>query len=160
MVGANQKPRAGSGKSLLGCYWAIKMCIKYPGVRGLIGRAQLKALKETTFLTFLEVAKMQGIEQGKHFVVNNQTNIVYFKNGSMIFLKDLAYYPSDAMFDRFGSLEITFAFLDEIAQIPELCWTTIKSRIRYKLEFQFLIGSVKRRGLIGLAQLKACFNSL
>ena len=36
---------AGGGKSAFGCYWQIKRRLKYPGTRGLIGRAKLKVLK-------------------------------------------------------------------------------------------------------------------
>lgn len=43
---------AGGGKSILGCYWQIKNRLKYPGTRGLIGRASLKTLKETTLQSF------------------------------------------------------------------------------------------------------------
>ncbi len=44
---------AGGGKSYLGCYWLISSCMRYPGTRWLMGRARLKSLKESTFLTFL-----------------------------------------------------------------------------------------------------------
>lgn len=33
---------AGGGKTALGCYWQIKNRLKYPGTRGLIGRAKFK----------------------------------------------------------------------------------------------------------------------
>ena len=46
---------AGGGKSIVGCYWQLKMRLKYPGTRGLIGRASLKTLKETTLNSFFEV---------------------------------------------------------------------------------------------------------
>ena len=36
---------AGGGKSALGCYWGLKMCLKYPGSRGLIGRKEFKDVK-------------------------------------------------------------------------------------------------------------------
>ena len=39
---------AGGGKSLLGCYWILKNCFKYPKTRWLIGRAKLHTLKSTT----------------------------------------------------------------------------------------------------------------
>lgn len=125
---------AGGGKSLLGCYWILKSCLKYPGTRHLIGRAKLKTLKETTFLTFLEVAKMQGLQNGIHFKVNNQSNVIYFFNGSSILMKDLFYYPSDPNFDELGSLEITYAFIDETAQISRKAWSIVKSRMRFKLD--------------------------
>lgn len=125
---------AGGGKSVLGCYWQIKRRIKYPGTRGLIGRASLKTLKDTTLNTFFEVASMQGIQNGRHFRYNQQSNIISFYNGSLIFLKDLFQYPSDPNFDELGSLEITDAFVDENNQTTQKANNIVKSRMRYKLD--------------------------
>lgn len=126
---------AGGGKSALGCYWQIKNRLKYPGTRGLIGRAVLKTLKDTTLNTFFQIAGMQGLRAGWHYVYNQQRNIIYFPpTESEILLKDLAYYPSDPNFDELGSLEITDAFVDETNQITKKAWNVTKSRIRYKLD--------------------------
>lgn len=125
---------AGGGKSLLGCFWQLERRLKYPGTKGLIGRASLKTLKETTLQTFFEVCTMQGLKAGLDFNFNQQSNIIYFPNGSIIFLKDLYQYPADPNFDELGSLEITDAFVDENNQIVEKGWNIVKSRIRYKLD--------------------------
>lgn len=125
---------AGSAKSILGCFWLLKMCLKYPGTRWLMGRKKLKTLRETTLNSFLEVCKMQGIQIGVHFNLNGQTNTIEFNNGSQILMKDLFHYPADPNFDELGSLEITGAFIDEVNQIVELAWQIVKSRIRYKLD--------------------------
>lgn len=125
---------AGSAKSILGCYWLLKMCLKYPGTRWLMGRKKLKTLRETTLNSFLEVCKMQNIQIGTHFNLNGQTNTIEFSNGSQILMKDLFHYPADPNFDELGSLEITGAFIDEVNQVVELAWQIVKSRIRYKLD--------------------------
>lgn len=129
---------AGGGKSLLGCYWILKSAIRYNGTRWLIGRAELKTLRETTLNTFWEVCKMQGIDSG-FFTFNQQLMSIVFVNGSEILLKDLATYPSDPNFDRLGSLELTGAFVDECNQISEKAWNVLKSRIRFKLDEYKLI---------------------
>lgn len=133
---------AGSAKSYVGCYWLLKMCIKYPGTRWLMGRAKLKTLKETTLNTFLMVCKAQGIVNGVHFNINGQSNTIKFFNGSEILMKDLFFYPSDPQFDELGSLEITGAFIDECNQIVELGWNIVRSRIRYKLDEYGLIPKI------------------
>jgi hypothetical protein len=97
-----------------------------------MGRSKLKALKETTLNTFFEIASELQIND--QFTFNAQSNIIYFKNGSEILLKDLFLYPSDPLFDSLGSLEITGAFIDECNQITFKAWQTVKSRIRYKLK--------------------------
>ena len=125
---------AGSAKSFLGCYWIVKMCMKYKGTRYLIGRARLSTLKSTTLLSLFEVCKRQGLQADEHYKYNAQDNTIKFFNGSMIFLKDLFFYPNDPMFDSLGSLEITGAFLDEAQQLTETAFEVVRTRIRYKLD--------------------------
>jgi len=132
----------GGGKTALGCYWQLKMRLKYPNTRGLIGRAVLKTLKETTLVSFFQVAKMQGLEAGKHYKYNGQMSQIELFNGSVILLKDLYAYPSDPNFDELGSLEITDAFIDEANQIEDKARNIIKSRIRYQLDENELIPKV------------------
>lgn len=133
---------AGGGKSILGCYWQIKRRLKYPGTRGLIGRASLKTLKETTLQSFFEVCRLQGLRADVHYRYNQQSNIISFHNGSQILLKDLFLYPSDPNFDELGSLEITDAFIDECNQTVEKAWNVVKSRIRYRLDEHGLIPKI------------------
>lgn len=130
---------AGGGKSALGCYFQLKQRMRYPQTRGLIGRASLKTIKETTLVTAFEIAHMQGLRSGQHYKYNGQSNQIEFKNGSVILLKDLFAYPSDPNFDELGSLEITDAFIDEANQTVEKAKNIVKSRIRYKLDVYNLI---------------------
>jgi len=128
---------AGGGKSAFGCLWLISMCQKYAGTRWLMGRSKLKSLKETTLNSFFELAGK--LEINDQFDYNAQSNIIYWKNGSEILLKDLFLYPSDPNFDSLGSLELTGAFIDECNQIIYKAWQIVKSRIRYKLNDYGLI---------------------
>lgn len=130
------------GKTALGCYWQLKQRLKYPNTRGLIGRAVLKTLKETTLVSLFQVAKLQGLESGKHYKYNAQMSQIEFINGSIILLKDLYSYPSDPNFDELGSLEITDAFIDEANQIEDKARNIIKSRIRYQLDENNLVPKV------------------
>lgn len=125
---------AGGAKSFLGCYCITKNALKYSGTRWMIGRSKLKTLKETTLITLWKVFKMQGLERGKHYKYNETASTITFYNESVILLKDLFFYPSDPEFDELGSLEITGAFIDEIAQIVHKCWSIVKTRIRYRLD--------------------------
>lgn len=76
---------AGGGKSILGCYWQLKNRLKYPDTRGLIGRASLKTLKETTLQSFFYVANQQGLKANIHYKFNAQSNQILFPNKSIIF---------------------------------------------------------------------------
>jgi len=138
---------AGPGKTTLGCYWQLKRRLKFPGTRGFIGRAVMKTLKETTLMTFFEVAKMQGVIRGKHFDLTSSQdkefpNCLTFRNGSLIFLRDLFSYPSDPDFDELGSLEISDAYIDECSQVVSKAKDILKVRIRYKLTEYNLIPKI------------------
>jgi hypothetical protein len=128
---------AGGGKSALGILWLIEQSQKYPGTRWLMGRAKLKALKETTLNTFFELTTK--LEISNQFNYNSQSGVITWNNKSEILLKDLFLYPADPNFDSLGSLEITGAFVDECNQISHKAWQILKSRIRYKLNEYNLI---------------------
>ena len=122
-----------SGKSLLGCDWQIKRRLKYPGTKGLIGRAELKKLRLSTMQTFFELLTMYNIKPGKHYTYNGQDHVIKWYNGSQTILMDLADMPSDPDFQRFGSIEITDYFIDEAAEVSKRCVDILHSRVRYKL---------------------------
>lgn len=123
-----------NSKSFTGCLWQIKRRIEYAGSRGFLARARLKSLKESTLLTFFEVAKMLGLKQGKDFTYNAISGVITFKNGSTEYLRDLFYYPSDPEFVALGSTEYTDGFIDEMGEIGEQAYQIIRSRIRFKLD--------------------------
>ena len=121
---------AGSAKSFIGCYWILKCAMKYPGSRWVIGRSVLKTLKQTTLVTFFKVCKIQNIP----YNYKEQIGEIYFENGSIVILKDLAYQPSDPDFDDLGGLEVSGVFCDEIAQIRKKAWDVLVTRIRFGLK--------------------------
>lgn len=123
---------AGGGKSFLASLWAIDMCIRYPGCRGLMARAVLKALKESTLKTFRGI--INDLKWQNLVYINELDGSIKFTNGSEIILKDLFLYPSDPNFDSLGSTEYTFAFIDEASQVTEKAKNIVLSRIRYRLE--------------------------
>lgn len=130
---------AGGAKSALGSYWQLKRRFKYPGSRGLIGRAVFKTLKDTTLKTFFEVAAMQGLKRGKDLDLTGSwdkehPNCILYANGSLTYLRDLALYPNDPDFDELGSLEITDAFIDECGQVVQKAKDTLRTRIRFQLD--------------------------
>jgi hypothetical protein len=133
---------AGGGKSYLGCLWISTLCLQYPGIRTLIGRTVLQQLKVTTLNTLFEVLQLMGLKSGEHYTFNGQSNIITFSNKSEIILKDLAYQPSDPNYDSLGGIEVSAIFIDEAAQVSHLCFSILKSRIRYKLNQYNLIPKV------------------
>jgi len=125
---------AGSGKSILGCVWQIENRLKHKGSRGLIMRKSLKDLMSITIpTTFALCAKMLGSGSNWRYTINEQKGVIQFSNGSMIYLRDGAYNPSDPYYDRL-KVEVTDAWIEEGTQVPEAAYKMIKSRIRYMLE--------------------------
>lgn len=126
---------AGNGKSYLGSGWLVSSCLTYPESRWLMGRSVMKQLKQSTLLTLFEVCKSWGLVKDKDYTYSPIDGTVTFvQTGSVIFLKDLAYYPSDPEYDSLGSTEYTGAFVDEASQISAKAKNVIKSRLRYKLD--------------------------
>jgi phage terminase large subunit len=125
---------AGGSKSFTGCLWQILRRRYYAGSRGFIARARLKTLKESTLLTFFDVCRKMGLQQGKDYTYNAVTGLIKFSNGSEEYLRDLFYYPSDPEFVSLGSTEYTDGFIDEMAEITEQAYQIIRSRMRYKLD--------------------------
>jgi phage terminase large subunit len=122
-----------SGKSFLGCDWQIKRRLKYAGTKGLIGRAELKKLRLSTMQTFFELCSFYGLKPNVHYTYNGQDHVIKWYNGSQTILMDLADMPSDPDFQRFGSIEITDYFVDEVAEVSKRCVDILESRVRYKL---------------------------
>jgi len=126
----------GSGKSYLGCVWVLYMCITYPGIRALIGRTVLTQLRLTTIKTLLDLFKECNITP-EFYSYNQQSNEIKFWNGSEIVFKDLAYQISDRDYNSLGGLELSIAFIDEVAQCPRQAYDIVKTLLRYKInEYQ------------------------
>ena len=133
---------AGGGKSMLACLWLLTMCLKYPGIRTLLGRTTLSALKQTSLVTLFEVFKMSGLIANEHYTFNGQSNTVIFQNKSEIILKDLEYKPSDPQYDGLAGIEVSCIVIEESSQVTRMAYNILKSRLRYKLTEFGIIGKI------------------
>lgn len=122
---------AGGGKSRLGCYLAITIAEMYPGSRGAIGRKELKTLRLTTLSTLFEIFAELGYKEGA-YKYDAQQGVIHFPNKSQIYLLDTAYSPQDPEYTRFGSLELTWAWIDESNETPEKGKSILKTRVGRK----------------------------
>lgn len=130
---------AGGGKSYLGVAWEVGMCLAYPGVRGFIGRNELKRLMMTTYITFLKFCKAHNLKNGIDWWLDGKYHVIHFYNGSTIDLLDVAYMPSDPLYERFGSSEYTFGWLEEIGEQDFGAYDTLKSRINRHMNKEYNI---------------------
>ena len=122
---------ASVGKTRLLVYWSIILCLRHAGIRGLWGRSRLSALRLTTLKTFFDISREWGLDELWDY--NDKNKEITWFNGSLIILKDLFRYPHDPDYVSLGSLEISFAAIDEAAETDEKVYSILKTRIRYRL---------------------------
>lgn len=133
---------SGGGKTFLICFWQIYRRLKYAGTIGLIGREELARIKDSTLVTFFEVAGLLGMKAGIDYNYNAQDHIIFFNNASKILLRELKQIPSDLEFQRFGSVPLTDACLEEAGEISEKAFEIINTRCVFLLENFGLIPKV------------------
>ena len=119
---------AGGGKSWWLCETRLVYCYWFPGYKTFIGRAELKRLMQSTFITWVKVCKNHNIPPND-WNLNSKYSYIEFFNGSRIDLLDLAYKPSDPLYERFGSTEYSNGAIEEAGEIHFLAYDVLKSRI-------------------------------
>lgn len=130
---------AGGGKSWLGSAWLISSCIRFPHIRTAVARKTLKSLKESTLNTIKSILRDWGLKENQNYKINNLEGVITFWNGSVIILLEMSTNPSDPDFSRFGSMEITAAFVDEASEVSEKAVEVLFSRIRWKTHETFKV---------------------
>ena len=126
------------GKSYLLCTWIVHMSFAFPGTGWGIGRKELTTLKKTTLLTLYKVFQERDIIEGRDYKFNGQLNIFTFtRTGSQIFLIDMAYKPSDPLYNRFGGYELTGAAVDESAEVEEKAIEILYTRVGRRLNHRY-----------------------
>lgn len=83
---------------------------------------------QSTYLTFCKVCKFHNIPQTE-WHLNGQYHFIEFLNGSRIDLLDLAFKPSDPLYERFGSLEYSDGAIEEAGEVPFMAYDVLKSRV-------------------------------
>lgn len=130
-------------KTFLGVVWVWLMCIKYPGVRFALVRDTIKNLKNTTVVSLEKFYSIYNIPEELRGQVSEQKSLIKFKNWSTILLLEWCYYPSDPLYNRFGSLELTWAFVEESAEVPLDAIKILTTRVwRYKNEEYWILWKV------------------
>jgi len=116
-------------KSYMWVFWVWSMATKYPKTRWFFGRKELTNLRKTTLNSYYKFLADYNIPDVNRWVLNWMDNVIKFNNGSEIMLLDLAYKPSDPLYTRFGSLELTGWFIDESNEIEHNCLDILKTRL-------------------------------
>lgn len=108
----------GSGKSFLGCSLIFGDAFIYSGTHYFIARDSLTDLRKFTIPSIHEVFGKWGIKQSM-YSYNGQDNCFNLYNKSKVYLLDAKYLPSDPMYMRFGSMQMTRGWYEEAGEAEE-----------------------------------------
>lgn len=142
----------GGGKSYLGVSLIFADALTYPETHYFIARAELTDLRKFTIPTIHEVFGNWGIKLDDYSSYNGQDSVFHLKNGSKVFLLSCKPMPSDPLFERFGSMQMTRGMIEEGGEIVESAkanlWLSIgrwKNDV-YNLKKKLLITANPKKG--------------
>lgn len=107
-----------SGKTFLGCQLIFGDALMYPETHYFIARKALNDLRKFTIPSVHEVFTLWGLNSN-YYKFNGQDNVFTLYNGSKVFLLEAGYQPSDPLYYRFGSIQMTRGWIEEAGQIDE-----------------------------------------
>lgn len=142
----------GGGKSYLGASLIFADALIYPETHYFIARKALNDLRKFTIPTIHEVFKNMGLKVDDYTTFNGQDNTFHLTNGSKVFLISCDDMPSDPLFERFGSMQMTRGWIEEGGEVPEDAkanlWLSIgrwKNK-EYNLKKKLLITANPKKG--------------
>lgn len=142
----------GGGKSYLGCSLIFGDALIYPETHYYIARGELTDLRKFTIPSIYEVFKNWGLKLEDYASFDGQYNVFTLKNGSKVFLIACKVLPSDPLFERFGSMQMTRGWLEEAGEISEEAkanlWlaTGRWKNEEYKLKKKMLVTANPKKG--------------
>lgn len=113
----------GSGKTFVGAFLGILLCLKYPGIIGLVGAYTFTLLRDTTLDMYLKHLDNFKIK----YTFNKQESNLYFANGSKIYFRHF----DDP--ECFKSLNVGFIEMEECSQIPQSVFDDLHARLRQEV---------------------------
>lgn len=106
----------GGAKSYTGSSLIFGDAFMYPKTHFFIARETLSDLRKFTIPSIHEVFDEWKIPQS-NFKFNGLDNYFQLYNGAKVFLLECKYLPSDPMFERFGSMQMTRGWVEECGQV-------------------------------------------
>jgi len=110
----------GGGKSYLGVSLIFGDAFMYPGTRYFIARKTLSDLVKHTIPSVYEVFSHWGITENM-YKFDGKHNMFKLHNGSEVLFLDAKYLPSDPIYARFGSMQMTRGWIEEAGEFEEEC---------------------------------------
>lgn len=142
----------GGGKSYLGGNLIFGDALIYPETHYFIAREELTDLRKHTIPTIHEVFKNWGIKYEDYCKFDGQYNTFTLYNGSKVFLIACKEIPSDPLFERFGSMQMTRGWIEEAGEVSEAAksnlWLSIGrwQNEKYNLKKKLLLTANPKKG--------------
>jgi len=111
----------GSGKSHVGCFWALMKALRNPQCLGLIGANSYRQLKDATLRTFESLLVEHGI--GYKFLKSSDM-VFRLDNGAEVLCRSMD------NFDLLRGIELGWFYLDELRDTRHEAWQVVKGRLR------------------------------
>ena len=109
----------GGGKSFLGASLIFADALIYDETHYFIARKELNDLRKFTIPTIYEVFQKWGLKLEDYAKYDGQLNCFKLTNGSKVFLIQCNDLPSDPLFERFGSMQMTRGWIEEAGEVQE-----------------------------------------
>lgn len=118
----------GSGKTFAGSLLGILLCMKFPGIRGLVGAQTYTLVRDTTLQTYFEHLENLNFTDGKDYDWSSSLQKLTFKNGSEILFRHFD-EPN-----KLKSLNLGFAEIEEMSDVPFSTFKMILGRMRQSIK--------------------------
>lgn len=142
----------GGGKSYLLCTLIFADALMYPGTHYYIARKELIDLRNFTIPTIYEVFKNWDLKLDEYANYNANDHVFNLYNGSKVYLIACKEEPSDPLYERFGSMQMTRGAIEEAGEVAEAAKSNLWLAIgrwkneEYKLKKKLLFTANPKRG--------------
>lgn len=142
----------GGGKSFLGVSLIFGDALIYPETHYFIARQELTDLRKFTIPTIHEVVKNWGLKLDDYMSFNGQDNVFTLYNGSKVYLLACKEIPSDPLYERFGSMQMTRGMIEEGGEVAEAAKSNLWLSIgrwkngEYNLKKKLLVTANPKKG--------------
>lgn len=132
----------GTAKSYTGCSLIFGDAFMYPDTQYFIARKKLSDLIKFTIPSIHEVFQHWNLHEG-YWNYNGQQNFFTLHNNSKVFLLDAKHMPSDPLYMRFGSMQMTKGWIEEAGEFEEEAKNNLSASVgRWKNEKYNIRGKI------------------
>ncbi len=114
----------GSGKTFAGSLLGILLCMKFPGIRGLVGAQTYTLVRDTTLQTYLEHLDNMNFQEGIDYEWSSTLQKLTFRNTSEVLFRHFD-EPN-----KLKSLNLGFVEIEEMSDIPHETFKMLLGRMR------------------------------